>query len=100
VAVTFPDLRCMPRVGKTVRGYGGAMPRKPQIIVEPRPDGRWAVQKDGTTRASRLFPRQQDAEARARAQATREGAELLVKGRDGTVQRRDSHGADDPAKKG
>ena len=29
-----------------------------------------------------------------------EGAELIIKGADGSVQRRDSHGADDPAKKG
>ena len=74
--------------------------RKPQITVEPRPDGRWAVQKDGTKRASGLYKRQSDAEIRARAQAKREGAELIIKGGDGSVQRRDSHGADDPAKKG
>ena len=30
------------------------MPRKPQVSVEPRPDGRWAVQTDGTQRAYRV----------------------------------------------
>ena len=70
------------------------------MTAEPRPDGRRAVQENGSRRASRVFDRQQDAEARARAQAKCEGAELIVKGRDGSVQRRDSHGADDPAKKG
>ena len=46
---------------------------KEKITVEPRPDGRWAVQKDGTKRASGLYKRQSDAEIRARAQAKREG---------------------------
>lgn len=76
------------------------MPRKPHITIEPRPDGRWAVQKDGTRRASKLFDKKSDAEARGRAQAKREGAELVVKGADGRIQRRDSHGADDPNKRG
>jgi hypothetical protein len=76
------------------------MPRKPHITIEPRDDGRWAVQKDSTTRASRVFDRKSDAEARGRAQAKREGAELVIKGADGRIQRRDSHGADDPRKKG
>jgi hypothetical protein len=76
------------------------MPRKPSIIVEPRPDGRWAVQKEGTRRASKVFDRQQDAEAHARAQARREGVELAIKGKNGSVLRRDSHGADDPREKG
>ncbi len=67
-------------------GYGDGMPRNPQITVE-----------EGTSRASRTFDRQEDSEARA--QAKREGAELIVQARDGSGQRRDSHGADDPAKK-
>ena len=76
------------------------MAATPQITVEPRPDGHWAVQKDGTKRASGLYKRQSDAETRARAQAKREGAELIVKDRDGKIIRRDSHGRDDPNKKG
>lgn len=70
------------------------MSRKPQIAVEPRPDGRWAVQKDGTKRASKLFDRKTDAERKARTQAQREGSELVVKGVDGKIQRKDSHGPD------
>ena len=88
------------RFDRTSCGYVRAMPRKPNITVEPRSDGRWAVQKDGTTRASQVFDRQGDAEARGRAQAKREGAELVVKGKDGGINRRDSHGADDRTKKG
>jgi hypothetical protein len=70
------------------------MPRPAQISVEPRPDGRWAVQKDGTQRASRVLDRKADAERIARDQARREGAELVVKGADGRIQRKDSHGSD------
>jgi hypothetical protein len=67
---------------------------RPQITVEPRPDGRWAVQKDGTERASRLFDRKSDAIARARTQATREHAELVVKSQAGRIASKDSHGRD------
>ncbi len=78
-----------------------SMPRaKPHIAIEPRPDGRWAVQKNGTKRASRVLDRKADAEKIGRAQAKREGAELVVKGADGRIQRRDSHGSDPPSSKG
>jgi hypothetical protein len=67
---------------------------KPHIAVEPRPDGRWARQKNGTTRAASLHDTQAAAERVARAQAMREHTELVVKGRDGRIQRRDSYGND------
>jgi hypothetical protein len=67
---------------------------KPNIVVEPRPDGRWARQKNGTRRAASLHDTQAAAETAARAQAKRERAELVVKGRDGKIQRRDSYGND------
>ena len=76
------------------------MAATPHITVEPREDGRWAVQKTGAKRASRVFDSKSAAEARARAQARREHAELVVKRADGSIERRDSHGADDPRKKG
>jgi hypothetical protein len=67
---------------------------KPEIVVEPRADGRWARQKNGTTRAASLHDTQAAAERAARTQAKRERAELVVKGRDGRIQRRDSFGND------
>jgi hypothetical protein len=76
------------------------MPKPPQISVEPRPDGRWAVQKDGTQRASRVLDRQADAVRIARSQAQREGAELVVKGADGRIRQKDSHGRDSTRHKG
>lgn len=76
------------------------MAQTPQISVEPRPDGRWAVQKDGTQRASRVLDRKEDAVDRARAQARREKAELVIKGEDGRIQSKDSHGHDSRTHKG
>lgn len=76
------------------------MARKSQIAVEPRSDGRWAVQKNGTTRASSLHDTQRAAEQAARRQAIREKTELVVKGRDGAIQRRDSYGNDSPRRPG
>ena len=68
------------------------------IVVEPRPDGRWARQRNGTKRAASLHATQAEAEAAARAQAQRWHAELVIKGRDGTIVRRDSYGGD-PARR-
>jgi hypothetical protein len=74
--------------------------RRRAISVEPRPDGRWAVQADGTKRASRVFDRKQDAVDRARQQARREQAELVVKDQQGRIQRKDSHGHEPRRSKG
>jgi hypothetical protein len=72
----------------------------PAIEVEPRPSGRWARQKQGTTRAASVHDTQAAAIAAARRQAQREGAELIIKGEDGRIRARDSHGRDDPRKPG
>lgn len=81
----------------TIKGMGQTAT---QIFVEPRPDGRWAVKKGGTTRASRVLDRKDDAVARAREQAKRQQAELVVMGSDGRIQRKDSHGHDPRTIKG
>lgn len=63
-------------------------------VVEPRPDGRWARQKNGTQRAASLHNTQALAERAARAQAKRERTELVVEDQRGKIQRRDSFGND------
>jgi hypothetical protein len=73
---------------------------KPHIVVEPRSDGRWARQKNGSQRAASLHSTQAGAESAGRAQAKRERTELVVKGRDGRVQRRDSFGTDPRSRPG
>lgn len=75
----------------TIKGMGQTAT---QIFVEPRPDGRWAVKKGGTQRASRVMDRKDDAVSRAREQARRQRAELVVMGSDGRIQRKDSFGND------
>ena len=70
------------------------------IEVEPRPDGRWAVQKQGSQRASKVLDRKADAVTATRGQAKREGAELIVKDKQGKIQSRDSHGRDPRSRPG
>jgi hypothetical protein len=76
------------------------MATKPAIEVEPRSDGRWARQKQGTRRASSLHTSQAAAIKAGRAQARREHTELIVKGEDGRVRERESFGNDPRSKKG
>ena len=52
------------------------------------------MQKDGTQRASKLTTRKTEAVTRARAQARREGAELVIKDANGRIEKKDSHGRD------
>lgn len=74
--------------------------RNNHIVVEPRADGRWARQKNGTRRAASLHDTKAQAEAAARAQAQRERTELVVKGRNGQILRRDSYGNDPRSSRG
>ena len=70
------------------------MPRNPQVAVEPRPDGRWAVQTDGTTRADSLHDRKTNAIHRGRELAENKQTELGIKGADGRIEQKNSHGND------
>ena len=70
------------------------MARKPQVAVEPRPDGRWAVQTDGTKRADSLHVRKPDAVKRARQLAENKKTELVIKNERGRIDGKDSHGND------
>lgn len=70
------------------------MARKPQVSVEPRTDGRWAVQTDGASRADSLHDRKSDAVTRARELAENKRTELVIKDGAGRVAAKDSHGND------
>ena len=70
------------------------MARKPQVAVEPRPDGRWAVQTNGTKRADSLHDRKSDAVKRARELAGNKATELVIKDESGRISGRDSRGND------
>ena len=70
------------------------MPQKQQVAVEPRPDGRWAVQTNGTQRADSLHDRKSDAVRRGRDLAENKQAELVIKDGSGRIVGKDSHGND------
>ncbi len=59
----------------------------------PHTEG-WANKKGGAARASSVHSPKREAEAAAREQSKREGSELVVHGKDGQIQRKDSHGND------
>lgn len=69
------------------------MTKKGNIWVSPRGD-RWAVQREGSERASLLTPTKHEAVEAGRELAKQHGAELIVQGRDGRIQSRDSYGSD------
>jgi hypothetical protein len=70
------------------------MPRKSQVTVEPRPQGRWAVQTDGTQRAYRVRDTKAEAVRIARRVAGNKGVELLIKNERGRIAGKDSRGRD------
>jgi hypothetical protein len=70
------------------------MPRKSQVTVEPRPQGRWAVQTDGTQRAYRVRDTKAEAISIARRVAGNKGVELLIKNERGRIAGKDSRGRD------
>jgi len=70
------------------------MARKPQVAIEPRPDGRWAVQTNGTRRADSLHDRKRDAVRRGRELAENKRTELVTKNETGRIAAKDSHGSD------
>jgi hypothetical protein len=77
-----------------------AMARKPQVSVEPRPGGRWAVQTDGTERAYRVYDGKAAAIKTARSVAANKGTELVIKNESGRIAGKDSYGNDPRRTKG
>lgn len=63
------------------------------IHVVPRKDG-WAVKREATDRASSVHPTKGDALKQGRDIARREHTELVIHGKDGRIQDKDSFGSD------
>ena len=61
--------------------------------VMPHEDG-WQVKRDGGERASRVTGTKAEAETLGRTISRNQETELQVHGRDGRIQRSDSHGRD------
>ena len=68
--------------------------RKAQVAVEPRPDGRWAVQTNGTQRAYRVKHNKTQAIRIARSVAQHKRTELVIKNERGRIVAKDSYGND------
>ncbi|MCY4001366.1 MAG: DUF2188 domain-containing protein [Bacteroidetes bacterium] len=68
--------------------------------VVPNPNKGWAVKKGGSTRISRHFDRKADAVDHAREISKNQKTELFIHGKDGKIQRKDSHGNDPYPPKG
>ena len=69
------------------------MPRKEYHVV-PNPHGGWDGKRSGAQRASVHGETKADVERRTREISRNQGAELVIHGKDGKIQRSDSHGND------
>jgi hypothetical protein len=67
--------------------------RKSHHVV-PSPGGGWDVKKGGAKRASIHRETKREAETGGRKISQNQGTELVIHGRDGVIQRSDSHGHD------
>lgn len=57
-------------------------------------DAKWAVQKEGASRASSLHDQKERAEKAGRQNAINEHSELLIHGKDGKIQERSTYKPD------
>jgi hypothetical protein len=73
---------------------GPDMAKRMTWTVEPRQDGRWAVQRDGTRRAASLHDRQDAAVARGTELGRRHQGQLRIKGSDGRLLEEMTYGRD------
>jgi hypothetical protein len=69
------------------------MSKKRNVWITPHKDG-WAVRREGGDRASRVTQRKEDAVSIGRDIAQRNGTELIIQRKDGTIQSKDSYGGD------
>lgn len=69
------------------------MPQDNHHVV-PDPEGGWNIKRSGGQRASHHFDRKEDAVNKARNISGNQGTELFIHKKDGTIQRKDSHGRD------
>lgn len=76
------------------------MAKGKNVYVSPRKDGTTAVKKEGAKRASVVSGTKKEALQEGRKIAKKEQSELIVKGKDGKIQNKDSFGNDPHLPKG
>lgn len=69
------------------------MGRKEHHVV-PNPKGGWDVKKNGSDNASVHKDTKADAEKAGRKISKNQGSEFIIHGKDGKIQKSDSHGND------
>ena len=69
------------------------MARKKDVHVVPRENG-WAVQREGSSRASSIHSTQAEALRQGRDMAKHDRVELVTHGKDGRIRDSDSYGND------
>ncbi|MCF7810798.1 DUF2188 domain-containing protein [bacterium] len=62
--------------------------------VVPKPSGGWDVKRGGALRSSGHFNTKNDAIDAGRRISTKQKTEFVIHGKDGKIQRKDSHGND------
>ena len=62
--------------------------------VVPNPNGGWDVKKGGETSSIGHFDKKQEAVDFGRKISQNQGTEFYIHGRDGKIQKKDSHGND------
>ena len=63
-------------------------------VVPNRKDGGWDIKHGGARRSSGHFDKKQDAVDRGREISRNQKTEFVIHGKDGKIQRKDSHGGD------
>jgi len=70
------------------------MATKKDYWASKRSDGKWAVKKSGSSKATSLHDTQENAWKEARRLARGAGTEAFLKGKDGKIRTRNSYGND------
>ncbi len=70
------------------------MAKPPQHHVQPNGNGDWEIKRTGSERATRVVETKKEAETIAREISKRQNTELVIHRKDGTIERKDSHGND------
>ena len=68
--------------------------KKTNVWVTHRPDGKWNVRRENSTRVSRVADTQREANEIAKQIAQRNGVDRITLGRDGRIVSHDSYGND------
>lgn len=89
----------MPAHRQIAELYSEAVPRRETRMAKNRNqhvvphDGKWAVKGDGSRRATKVTNTKGEALKAARAIARRQGVDVVIHGRDGSI-REDTYGSD------